>query len=137
MSVAVLDTNVLIRLLTADPPKQAEAARKLFERVDTGEITLCLPDLILAETVYVLESFYTFEKQAIIAPLRNIVTSPGIVLENASVTLRTLAIYEEHHLAFADAYAAAIAEDKGIAAASFDKDFDKLKSVPRLNPQAL
>jgi predicted nucleic acid-binding protein len=51
---AFVDTNVLIRHLTGDPPDQAARAPGLLSEADR----LLLPDLIVAETVDVLESFY-------------------------------------------------------------------------------
>ena len=51
---AFLDTNVLIRHLTGDPPGQAARATRLLSRA--GQLRL--PDLIVAEVVNVLESFY-------------------------------------------------------------------------------
>ena len=46
---AFVDTNVLIRHLTGDPPGQAARATRLLSRA--GQ--LLLPDLIVAEVVYV------------------------------------------------------------------------------------
>ena len=51
---AFVDTNVLIRHLTGDPPEEAARATRYLETADE----LLLPDLILAEVAYVLESFY-------------------------------------------------------------------------------
>jgi predicted nucleic acid-binding protein len=51
---AFVDTTVLIRHLTGDPPDQAARATHLLSEADQ----LLLPDLIVAETVYVLESSY-------------------------------------------------------------------------------
>jgi predicted nucleic acid-binding protein len=51
---AFLHTNVLIRHLTGDPPEQAARATRLLSQAQQ----LLLPDLIVAEIVYVLESFY-------------------------------------------------------------------------------
>ena len=51
---AFVDTNVLVRHLTGDPPSQAIRATRYLQRADE----LLLPDLILAEVAYVLESFY-------------------------------------------------------------------------------
>jgi predicted nucleic acid-binding protein len=50
---AFVDTNVLVRHLTGDPPALAKRATALLR--DGSE--LFLADLIVAETVYVLESF--------------------------------------------------------------------------------
>ena len=51
---AFVDTNVLVRHLTGDPPDQAARATHLLSEVDQ----LLLPDLTVTEVVYVLESFY-------------------------------------------------------------------------------
>lgn len=51
---AFVDKNVLIRHLTGEPPAQARRATRLL----TESEELLLPDLIVAEGVHVLESFY-------------------------------------------------------------------------------
>ena len=48
---AFVDTNVLVRHLTGDPPAQAARATRYLQDADE----LLLPDLILAEVAYVLE----------------------------------------------------------------------------------
>ena len=55
---AFLDTNVLIRHLTGEPPAQARRATAFLERADE----LLVPDLVIAEVVYVLECFYEVER---------------------------------------------------------------------------
>ena len=51
---AFVDTNILVRHLTGDPPAMAMRATAFL----AGQPELYLADLIVAETVYVLESFY-------------------------------------------------------------------------------
>ncbi len=51
---AFVDTNILVRHLTGDPPDMAARATAYLE----AEEALLLTDLIAAETAYVLESFY-------------------------------------------------------------------------------
>ena len=48
---AFLDTNVLVRHVTGDPPELAERATRFLATAED----LLLPDLILAEVAYVLE----------------------------------------------------------------------------------
>jgi len=49
-----LDTNVLVRFLTADEPSQSEAARRLVESAETHGERLHVSTLVLAELVWVL-----------------------------------------------------------------------------------
>jgi predicted nucleic acid-binding protein len=51
---AFVDTNVLIRHLTGDPVEMATRATSYLRT----ETELLVTDLVVAETVYVLESFY-------------------------------------------------------------------------------
>ena len=49
-----LDSSVIVRYLTDDPPEMAERAARIIE---TNE-ELILSELVLVETAYVLESVY-------------------------------------------------------------------------------
>ena len=50
-----LDTNVLVRFLTADDPEQAEAALRLVEIADSTGERLHISTIVLAELVWVLQ----------------------------------------------------------------------------------
>ncbi len=68
MSVFV-DTNVLIRHLTGEPQDQGRRATAFLARSDE----LLLVDLVVAEVVYVLESFYEIARQEVARLTRAIV----------------------------------------------------------------
>jgi len=61
---ALLDTNILIRHLTGDPPAQAKRATAYLG----ADHELVLTDLVLAEMVYVLESFYEVPRTERVEP---------------------------------------------------------------------
>ena len=67
MARLLLDTNVLIRFLTRDHPTHSPRSRNLFARAAAGEFTLVLTDLALAETAWVLQSFYLLDRAEIAA----------------------------------------------------------------------
>jgi predicted nucleic acid-binding protein len=128
---AFVDTNVLICHLTGDPPDQAARATRLLSEADQ----LLLPDLIVAETVYVLESFYELPRPRVAELVRAIVAFPGIGVADEPLLLRTLEVYEVHSLDFADAHLVAEAEASGVnAVASFDKRIDRVPTVRRVEP---
>jgi len=128
---AFLDTNVLIRHLTGDPPGQARRATAFLERADE----LLLPDLIVAEVVYVLESFYEVKRRRVAELARAIVGFPAVVVVDEPLLLRALEVYEVERLDFAEAYLVASAEVSGVGAiASFDRTIDRLSTVRRIEP---
>jgi predicted nucleic acid-binding protein len=128
---AFVDTNVLIRHLTGDPPDQAARATRLLSQADR----LLIPDLIVAETVYVLESFYEVPRARVAELVRAIVAFPGIGVADEPLLLRALEVYEVHRLDFADAYLVAQAEASGVnAVVSFDKRIERVPAVRRVEP---
>ena len=128
---AFVDTNVLIRHLTGDPPEQAARATRLLAEADQ----LLLPDLIVAEVIYVLESFYEVPRARVAELSRAIIAFPAIEVADEPVLLRALEVYEVHRLDFADAYLVAEAEISGVnAVASFDKTTERVPTVRRIEP---
>lgn len=131
MKHPIIDTNVLVRLLTAQPPEQTERVRTLFKQVDAGEIEPQIPSMVVAEVVYVLQSFYKFDRKDISHLLKSFLGSPGLILENERAIQRALELYRDHNIDFVDAFIAALAEATDSEVISFDADFDKIGSVSR------
>ena len=128
---AFLDTNVLIRHLTGDPPGQARRATAFLERADE----LLLPDLIVAEVVYVLESFYEVERKRVAELVRAVIGFPAVVVVDAPLLLRALEVYEIDRIDFAEAYLVASAEVSGVKTiASLDRSIDRIATVRRIEP---
>ena len=128
---AFLDTNVLVRYFTGDPPEQARRAAAYLARADE----LLVPDLVVAELVYVLQSFYEVERARVAELLRAVLAFPAVVVVDAALLLRALEVYEVERLDFADAYLVASAEASGVGAiASFDRSIDRVGTVRRIEP---
>jgi predicted nucleic acid-binding protein len=128
---AFVDTNILVRHLTGDPPEQAARATKFLAGADE----LLLADLVVAEVVYVLESFYQVPRERVAELARAIIAFPAIVVLDPAMLLRALEVYETERLDFAEAYLVAQAERSGVGVvASFDKAIDRVGTVRRLEP---
>jgi predicted nucleic-acid-binding protein len=128
---AFLDTNVLIRHLTGDPPDMAERATAALSSAEQ----LLLSDLVLAECVYVLESFYEVERTQVAELMRAAIALPSIEVIDVSLVLRALEVYEIDRLDFAEAYLVASAEVTGVGAIlSFDRSIDRVQTTSRIEP---
>jgi predicted nucleic acid-binding protein len=128
---AFVDTNILIRHLTGEPPGQARRATAFLDEADE----LLLADLVAAEVVYVLESFYEVERSRVADLLRATIGFRSIVVLDEPLLLRAVEVYEVDRLDFADAYLVASAEVSGIdAVASFDRSIDRVGTVQRVEP---
>jgi predicted nucleic acid-binding protein len=128
---AFVDTNVVIRHLTGDPPDMARRATAVL--APGGR--LLLADVVVAECVCVLESFYEVPRTRVAELLRAAIALPTIETVDPASLLRALEVYELDRLDFAEAYLVAQAEATGVnAIVSFDRTIDRIGSVARREP---
>src|SRR5260370_34173906 len=92
-----IDTNIIIRFLTGDDPKKQAACTSLFERVETGELSVVVPDVIIAEAVYVLSSpsLYHHTRQEVAELLTPLLQLPHLEVQNRQTLLRALRVYAD------------------------------------------
>lgn len=128
---AFVDTNVLVRHLTGDPPGLAARATRFL----AAEAELLLTDLVAAETVYVLESFYRAPRAQVAEALRSLIAFQSIICVDPAMLLRAVEVYETDRLDFAEAYLVACAESTEVGRiASFDRSLDRVDTVERIEP---
>ncbi len=121
-----LDANVLLRFLTGSPPELAERAARLFQTAQRGEISLRVRSVVVAETVWVLESFYGYSRVEISGVLIPLLEQPALRVEGMRTVVRALEVMAENNVDFADALLAETARSRSEGIASFDRDFRKL-----------
>ena len=128
---AFVDTNILIRHLTGDPPDMAARATRYLESASQ----LLLADLIVAETIYVLESFYKAPRGQVAEAMRSLIAFESITTVDPALLLRAIEVYEVDRLDFAEAYLVANAESTGLTRiVSFDTAIDRMTTVERIDP---
>ncbi len=128
----ILDANIIVRILTNDPPKEAEAAKALLQRAIDGEIELELTELCCSEIVWVMQSFYKSPRNEIIKHLQALVSTPGIYFSHRKIFEDALGRFASHNIDIADAFHAALAFEKDLPVVSFDNDFDRFKDITRI-----
>lgn len=122
-----LDANVVLRFLTGDPEEMAREARGLMARAEQGELTLFLTDLVVAECIWVLRSFYEHPAERIRDTLSAFISAPGIEVENLDVLLESLDLAADKNVDFVDAYLASRAHRAEEPVCTFDtSDFKRL-----------
>jgi predicted nucleic-acid-binding protein len=129
---AFVDTNVLVRHLTGDPKEIAARASAYLRR----ESELLVADLVVAETVYVLESYYEAPRVQIAEAIRSLLGLGSVISIDRALLLRAVEVYEVDRLDFAEAYLVACAESTGVGrVSSFDKSIDRVGTVERVEPR--
>ena len=130
---AFVDTNILVRHLTGYPPEMAARATAYLS--STSE--LLLTDLVVAETIYLLESFHKTPREQIAEAMRSLIAFGSIIAVDPALLLRAIEVYEIDRLDFAEAYLVASAETTGVnRVASFDRSIDRITTIKRVDPSA-
>jgi predicted nucleic-acid-binding protein len=114
--MTAVDTNVLVRLLTGDDPKQEAAARSLF-----ASEPIWIAKTVLLETGWVLRSLYGFEESAIRGAFTKLLGLKNVRVEDESAVAAAL-VLTAHGIELADAMHLT-SRPPDAAFATFDKSF--------------
>lgn len=134
---AFVDANVILRFLTGDPPEMAAKSTSLFKAMERGEVTLLLDEIVVAEVVWVLQSYYDHPPTEIARTLHDFVSHEGFEAQDKASILEALRLFADKNVDFADALTAVHMTRQGITDIfSFDSHFDRLPGVVRRIPEA-
>ena len=125
----LVDTNLIVRYLVQDDEKHAEVATKLFEACDRADLVVVVLPAVLAECVFVLESFYEHPRADIAVVLVRLISSPGVEIPGMAIHLDAFNRYGKTKVHFVDCLIAATAAAENMPVASFDRDFRKFTDV--------
>ena len=135
MPTHFLDTNILLRYLTRDDEQKAQRALNLLMRIEQSQEKVITSSLVIFETVFTLQKFYGVPRQQIKESLLPIIALRGLQLPNKHVYPQAFDLYINKNISFADAYNAAYMLIEHISTIySWDKDFDKIEGIFRLEP---
>ena len=135
MRRAYVDTNVILRFLTGDPPDLAAQARALFDLVEQGGVTLMIDEIVVAETVWVLHSFYGYPDHKIAQVVQELLSHDGLQADDKPGLLTALHLFADKTVDFADALVAVHMGQRRVQDIfSFDRHFDRLPGIIRRSP---
>lgn len=133
---AIIDTNLLVRFLTEDDTAKANDVKRLLLKAAQGEVKLLIPSVVIAELVWVLQSFYKLERSEIVPLLNAIVHTHGVEVSDKSVVSNAIALYGDGTIDFIDAWIIAFAKAADVRAVyTFDrKHFKGIAEIDMLHP---
>lgn len=122
-----LDTNVIVRYLTQDDPRQAATAARVFERELSDEEPGFVSLITLCETAWVLADCYSADKAHVRAVVEGLLSSRQLVVEEAEVVWKALRAWEGTAADFSDVLVGLVALAHGCGKVyTFDKAAAKL-----------
>ncbi|MBI3970040.1 MAG: PIN domain-containing protein [Chloroflexi bacterium] len=130
-----MDAHVILRYLTDAPADQAEHAARLFEAVAAGRAAILVEDVVLAEVVWTLASFYRRPKSEIASLLLTLLADDSVHNPDRETLQLALALFDANTLDFAGALLAArVLQTGNRDIYSFDRDFDRVPGITRREP---
>ena len=126
-----VDTNVFLRFFVRDVESFYHKAKELFEQAENGKVKLETSDVVIAEIIWVLESYYGFSKNEIKDIIDAVLETKNLRTANHSRVKDAINLYEAGKMDFIDAYNIAYMKAKDfMKVATFDaKHFKNIEGV--------
>ncbi len=128
-----IDTNVLIRYLVQDDPVQGRKAAAYIEDAAEAEEQILISNIVLCETVWVLDSAYGCAKSEIESAVERILQSSTFQFEAKDIVWTALEEYRAAKVDFADCMIGHLHRARGCEpTATFDVALRKLSTFQLL-----
>ena len=108
-----LDTNVLVRYLVQDEPRQAASAARYIERHCTSDSPCYIGHIVLCELAWVLESNYQQNREEIALIIEQLLQVGQLEVMDPDVVWRALKDYKKSNADFPDHLLARINQSQG------------------------
>jgi predicted nucleic-acid-binding protein len=123
-----VDTNVLVRLITRDDPRQVAVAETFVARGGW------VPYLAIAEATWVLESVYERDPAAIATAIDMLLSHEQLTVQDSEVVAAAVAQFRQHpRVGFSDCLLVEVARKAGhTPLGTFDRALGKVDGAHRL-----
>ena len=83
-----IDANIFIRYFASDDLSKSKKVEELFKNIVKGEIEGFTNQMVIAETVWVLDKFYNMDRQLICDNIEFVVNTPNLKVKEKILYLR-------------------------------------------------
>ena len=116
-----LDTNVLVRYIAQDDPRQSAQASALIESLTPAQPGF-VTSIALVKALWVMEDVYAADRERLANIVEALLQTDALVVESAEQVWRALAGFRKSKADFADHLIARLCEARGCATTyTFDK----------------
>lgn len=121
----IVDTSVLVRFLARDVESMYLKSVEWFLKAEKGEVKLSIMSIVVAETCYVMQSFYKKDRVDIAEKMEVLISQKWLSVKNRDVLFKCLSLYKIG-VHFVDAYLCALSEKSGAEILTFDNKPKKM-----------
>src|SRR6516164_4349648 len=122
------DTNLLVRVLTGDDPKQLEAAEAFIAG------GAWVSTVVVAETVWVLGDSYELSNQDLASAIEMLIQQPNLIIQDSEAVAAALELFRARpSLGFSDCLILELARRAGhLPLGTFDRALGRVEGAERL-----
>jgi len=124
----VIDTNILLRYLRNDHPTLSIKAKKIFDKAYKNDVNIYFDEIVLAETIWVLSSYFKTPKSIIVSTLLEQLYFDWIINPRKKLMIKALGLFEKTNLSYIDCWIFTVNQSiKTTSLETFDNNLKKLK----------
>ena len=130
MERVFVDTNIFLRYLTKDDLAKFNRCREVFKKAIKGEIFLFTSEMVIAELIWTLLSYYRVPKAEVVEKVSIIIGTRNLHIVNKAIIADSLVLYGQKNIDYIDAYNTVFMKSQGLEKIySYDEDFDTLDGM--------
>ena len=123
----IVDANIVIRFLLNDHPTLSSRAKAIFLKAQQGNIIIYIDEVILAEVIWTLSSFYKIKKLDIVDRLEKLLSQNWIINPKKKLLIKALMLFGTSNLDYIDCWVFEVSKYQKITLETFDEDLKKLR----------
>ena len=116
----VVDANVILRYLLGDVEELYKKAEEIFSQVIAGRRTIFIPQVVIAEVVYVLMKLYKVPKEKVVLSIEFFLNLKNCKIQDKKAVKEALKIFSANNISFVDALLCAYARANNYQLTTFD-----------------
>ena len=125
MNTVLVDTNIILRFFLRDNEILFASAKAIFNEAESGNAKIYIDELVVAEVIWTLTSFYKQPKKEIANLLVKLVSRGWIVNPRKKLILKVLRLCSTINLSYVDCWLVEVAHKAKMPLRTFDKDLQK------------
>ena len=126
--IVIVDTNVILRFLLANDPKLSPQAKTIFTSAQQGKSKIYIDEVVVAESVWALTSYYKFSKPILVEQLTQLLSPNWIVSPKKKLIFKALHLFATTNLSYIDCWLASLSQAKAYPLKTFDKALSKFSA---------
>lgn len=124
--IVFVDANIIIRFFLGDHPLLSAQAQTMIEKAQNGQYRIYLDEVVVAEVVWTLSSYYEKGKVDIANQISKLLSQNWIINPRKKLILKSLSLFEKTNLSYIDCWIYIINQHLKTDLATFDKNLKNL-----------